>query len=615
MDKLLENQGRASARPQDKHESTPSGGRFAITAFGLVAVAGLVLIAVAQTSSAQAIIDNGVIQLGVHREGHLNVDGGTPSCDGTDEVGLRYMPTGCEATAPGCLCEGWGVSYNDDTAGWASVDNCSSSSWQCISSNLQVNSFTATSSTAVSDVSFDDLQVTHDYHPSPATADMYEVTVTITNTGSSILDNVTYRRVMDWDAEPTPFDEYVTIVASDPPPTNLKYSSNAGFSSSNPLDLPDSLAYPDPDYYREGPPTAPSFYDFGPDDHGALFDFDFGSLAPGASIEFEIFYGAAADEAGADAAVGAVRAEVYSYGQTSDDPEGGTPNTFIFAFAGVGGSAVFGCDYLVDARAGDQQHQIEEPAQLGPDQRTVTVSQKGVGSVKVCPHLPSAVAAMVTNQTISDPVPAVDVPGLPTPGTGGNYGVSSTAYDFTDISTTGTEIPGADDRVRGPYPIGFDFSWYGEPADEFWVSTNGFIGMSDPRGEDGCCDGEALPTSDLDFGFIAAQWTDLCSDTRYCGGQMHYQVMGAAPLRILIVQFTNVPHCCDDPSDPDADPVTFQVKMFETTGNIEIHYQSALPGYGETTVGVQSNDGSLWTEYYYGSDRTFTSEAIIFRPS
>src|SRR5262249_6570012 len=55
-------------------------------------------------SSNVAIINNGTIALGVNKEGHLNVfEGATTSASGTFPVGLRYLPTGNEATAPGCL--------------------------------------------------------------------------------------------------------------------------------------------------------------------------------------------------------------------------------------------------------------------------------------------------------------------------------------------------------------------------------------------------------------------------------------------------------------------------------------------------------------------------------
>jgi hypothetical protein len=70
-----------------------------------------------------------------------------------------------------------------------------------------------------------------------------------------------------------------------------------------------------------------------------LFDFGFPTLAAGQTFSFKTFYGGAATETAAENAIGAVGAEVYSFGQpsTPDGPTLGTPNTFIFAFAGVGG--------------------------------------------------------------------------------------------------------------------------------------------------------------------------------------------------------------------------------------------------------------------------------------
>ena len=62
-------------------------------------------------------------------------------------------------------------------------------------------------------------------------------------------------------------------------------------------------------------------------------------------MSFKIFYGAAATEALAFAAFGTVGAEVYSFGQCRagggcGGPILGTPATFIFGFAGVGGTPV-----------------------------------------------------------------------------------------------------------------------------------------------------------------------------------------------------------------------------------------------------------------------------------
>nr|MBI3613040.1 PEP-CTERM sorting domain-containing protein [Nitrospirota bacterium] len=147
-----------------------------------------------------------------------------------------------------------------------------------------------------------------------------------------------YRRVMDWDIEPTYFDEFVTIHGW--PATNLLATSDNGFATADPL----GGGHAD----LAGCGLNANFTDCGPADHGANFDFGFPALAAGDSQSFRIFYGGAGNETDALAALGAVGAEVYSFGKCnpSDERGGacsmpdGAPNTFIFAFAGVGGTPV-----------------------------------------------------------------------------------------------------------------------------------------------------------------------------------------------------------------------------------------------------------------------------------
>lgn len=276
------------------------------------------------TSFAAAIIDNGTIQLGVDDYGQLNVAGGVPSpVTGTTYVGLRYLPTGNESTSHGCLCEGWGVGVSDTgTSGYA--NNALGTA------GLTVDSFVSTATTATSVVDMNgELKVTHEFLPSVESSELYQVKVTIENTGADIT-NLYYRRTFDWDVEPTTFSEYVTIAGS-AAATSVIDANDNGFCSSNPFVACDPLL------------ASGDFVDSGPSDHGTNFDFNFGSLAAGESFSFDIYYGASMTEAGALAALADVGAEVYSLGQPSSDPLGtglaGT-NTFIFGFSGVGGVPV-----------------------------------------------------------------------------------------------------------------------------------------------------------------------------------------------------------------------------------------------------------------------------------
>lgn len=288
----------------------------------------------AQAVSAQAFISNGTIKLGVNTLGHLNLDGGTRSVQGETSVGLRLLLASgeYEATADGCECEGWGVGiaggaydgargYANDAVGTAGL----------FTPIFASTATTATSTVRVRSGATDVLEVTHEYRPS-AVAALYEVIVTIRNVGTETAGagatGLRYRRVMDWDIEPTAFSEYVTLAGW--PATNLIGSSNDGFRSADPFSAKGSI----------GAPVDANFDRFGIRDHGALFDFGFDALAVGASRTFTTFYGAATSRAAVLAALGAVGAEVYSIGECSRALTGDCPATFAYGFKGVGGRPI-----------------------------------------------------------------------------------------------------------------------------------------------------------------------------------------------------------------------------------------------------------------------------------
>ena len=129
-------------------------------------------------------------------------------------------------------------------------------------SNMALESFTTTSSSAVSVVNIQNtFRVTHNFHPSPESPDLYEATVTITTSGRCAersalpprhgLGHRTdrFQRVRDH-----PGREHA----------ELAFDSNDGLASANPLAGPSDLGH------------TGNFTDEGAEDHGALFDFDFG---------------------------------------------------------------------------------------------------------------------------------------------------------------------------------------------------------------------------------------------------------------------------------------------------------------------------------------------------
>ncbi|OBP13704.1 hypothetical protein A5320_17440 [Rheinheimera sp. SA_1] len=289
-----------------------------------------ILLGAMAQANASAIITDGNVKLGVDDYGNLNIGGDIGSVTGTTAVGLRYLTANgeYEATSHGCLCEGWGVAIADNnTSGYA--NNAAGTA------GLSVDSFSSTASTASSTTLMGSaLKITHSFALAAETANLFRVKVTIENTSGADINNLLYRRTFDWDTDPSPFNEYVTIGGT-AAATAVLAASNDGFCSSNPL---------------SGCPGSVSgdFVAAGPTDHGANFDFDFGALVAGGTYSFDIFYGAASNKTAALNALGEVGAEVYSLGWsgldanqdgTSDNGSDATP-TFIFGFSGVGGVAL-----------------------------------------------------------------------------------------------------------------------------------------------------------------------------------------------------------------------------------------------------------------------------------
>ncbi|NOX63759.1 MAG: hypothetical protein GXP42_17680, partial [Chloroflexi bacterium] len=268
-----------------------------------------------------AFIDNGSIMLGVQPQGHLNVPGGPRSALlGTRIVGVRFLATNYEGVGHDRPSEGWGAADAlSRVSGWADADRGVV--------NLATEQFTFTADSARSVVRVGDvLRVTHEFRPSPYPA-LFRVDVAIENISAATVQ-ARYRRVVDWDVEPTAFQEYVTLDAGEN--NAIVFTSNDGFATPDPLAGPSDRGF------------TGSFFDAGPKDHGALFDLDFGMLAPGQTRRFQIYMGAAASERDAMDALGFIGAEAYTLGQPSSagKPISGAPNTFILAFTGIGGQPI-----------------------------------------------------------------------------------------------------------------------------------------------------------------------------------------------------------------------------------------------------------------------------------
>lgn len=155
---------------------------------------------------------------------------------------------------------------------------------------------------------------------------------------------------------------------------------------------------------------------------------------------------------------------------------------------------------------------------------------------------------------------------------------------FSPESTSGdTTISLSDDAVSSALPIGFDFNFFGSSYDEFYISSNGFIGFSSGMGS-GCCSGQSIPNTSTPNNVVAFAWEDLYPPG---GGTIGYKTVGTSPNKRCLITFTGIPHyCCS------SYPVTAQIKLFEGCGRIEIHTTSMPSDGGTHTMGIENSNGS-----------------------
>ncbi|MEP0265938.1 hypothetical protein [Dokdonia sp.] len=165
-----------------------------------------------------------------------------------------------------------------------------------------------------------------------------------------------------------------------------------------------------------------------------------------------------------------------------------------------------------------------------------------------------------------------------------DYTVDQTAtLNREDISTTGTEIILNDDEVSSALPIGFEFAFYGNLYNDFYISSNGFITFT-TNSDDGCCNGQLLPNISTPNNLIAFDWNDINPED---GGTIRYETIGTSPNRTLIMDWDNVTHI-----DDSNDVTTTQVKLFETSNRIEIHTTIIPLTADDKTQGLENIDGT-----------------------
>ncbi|NSW46566.1 MAG: hypothetical protein HPY79_12210 [Bacteroidales bacterium] len=214
------------------------------------------------------------------------------------------------------------------------------------------------------------------------------------------------------------------------------------------------------------------------------------------------------------------------------------------------------------------------------------------------------------------------------PSCGLNYTLSSISYSPDPHAGTNVGI-NADDRFASSYsPIGFTFCFDGINYTRCLISSNGYIifdpigcasnlpsSNAAPDGTSGWSISSSIPnTSNAPRNCIMFPWHDI--DPSLGSPEMKYQTIGTAPNRRFVVSFQNIPMFG---SSCSGITYTGQVKLFETTNNIEVHiankqYCSGWNG-GAAILGIHNYNGTqaiVPTGYNYPTQWNSTNQAWRF---
>lgn len=156
------------------------------------------------------------------------------------------------------------------------------------------------------------------------------------------------------------------------------------------------------------------------------------------------------------------------------------------------------------------------------------------------------------------------------------------AYDFVDISATGTPLNITDDgEVNVVLP--FDFEWYGTSTRNVRVGSNGAVLVDTTAGNINAGNG-TLPSADTNNGIIAPLWDDFNSSSG-TNGNVYAQDMGDGR---YIVQWHNIPRFGGSEIEFRH---TFQMVMYDN-GDVLFQYAQLQSPNLSGTIGFENLDGT-----------------------
>ena len=178
-------------------------------------------------------------------------------------------------------------------------------------------------------------------------------------------------------------------------------------------------------------------------------------------------------------------------------------------------------------------------------------------------------------------------------------------YVWYDISTTGTlattwtptgTYNAKDEGYSGPFPLGFNFKYYGVNKTQIYVSSNGLITFGILNSN--VFTNTGIPNTAVPNDYIAPFWDDLDGVS---SGTVHYKQEGST----FIIQFTGW-HIYSNTGS-----LTFQVVLHQN-GKIVVYYNNMNATLTSATVGIENAAGNDGLQVAYNAAYVANNLALEF---
>ncbi|MBU1983035.1 carboxypeptidase regulatory-like domain-containing protein, partial [bacterium] len=173
-------------------------------------------------------------------------------------------------------------------------------------------------------------------------------------------------------------------------------------------------------------------------------------------------------------------------------------------------------------------------------------------------------------------------------------------YAWRDISGVGTLVSyTSDDQTRGPYAIGFDFPFYGQTFNAYYLCGNGFLSFTSALTT---YTNTPLPSTAAPENLVAAWWDDLSPH------RTGSQVRRYSTADSLIISFNNIQ------SFQDNGLYNFQFILL-SSGEIVFQYASmGTSRLNSSTIGIQNGDRTRGVAVIYDQLYIHNNMAIRLCP-